>query len=438
MRIKFLFASLLFATTAAAQSPAPPALPNDAPPVSRPTPRGEAQDWAAESLGQQLGMDRAAAKAFAARSRQLTQVLAAIEESNPAFAGAYLDHEGGTVLTVRYVGSPESLRSRMNIPPELSSSVRFVEAAVPLAALQGQQQRFLRSAQQIRLKVGTYIDTRNNRIVVTTEDLDRFRKERARGQLQVPENAEIRRQTLPDEVAATQPSGQYPVQSGNFIEGGRTIYQWNLANGTLTARPECTIGFVAKWNSTLGILTAGHCVPGNYGTGYFYSTGSSWVELWGLEYESDNVTTNYDYQFHRTPGFTHYATIMVKRESGAIDYLYVKGAQPRWYQTNGTPICKQGLATGFKCFSIKDNNFYYTNNAGYRTGPWVFVQAAVEIARGGDSGGPVTDFPSGSDVNARGLIHRAGPDAFSPNYFMYYMAIDQIDDVHPIQVWLGN
>lgn len=90
MRIKFLFASLLFATTAAAQSPAPPALPNDAPPVSRPTPRGEAQDWAAESLGQQLGMDRAAAKAFAARSRQLTQVLAAIEESNPAFAGAYL------------------------------------------------------------------------------------------------------------------------------------------------------------------------------------------------------------------------------------------------------------------------------------------------------------------------------------------------------------
>jgi hypothetical protein len=74
------------------------------------------------------------------------------------------------------------------------------------------------------------------------------------------------------------------------------------------------------------------------------------------------------------------------------------------------------------------------NDAGYRTGPWVFVEAGTEIARGGDSGGPVTDFPDGPDVYARGLIHRAGPDSYSTNWLMYYMPIDHIDDVYPIQV----
>jgi hypothetical protein len=254
-------------------------------------------------------MDRQAVQAHVAKARKLASLAATIDPDEPTFAGAYLDHEGGTKLTIRYVGSPRSLQARLNIREDLKSSVAFVPSDLPMAALRGQQQRFLRSAAEINMEVGTYIDTRNNRIVVTTNQLDRLRSERSKGRLQVPDNAQVRQMRIPDRVAGTQPSGSYPVQSGDFMEGGRKIYQWNLANNTLTATHECTTGFVAKWNNITGFLTAGHCQPGNYGTGYYYSLGH-WVELWGPDYESVNATSKYDFQFHRSPGFTNYATIL--------------------------------------------------------------------------------------------------------------------------------
>lgn len=432
----------LLSSSAMGQSPPPPppALPTQGMVMqAKPGPPSKELDGIAEqSLATNTGLALGRVRSHVALSRRLASLTAKIDPDDPGFAGAYLESEPSTQLTILYVGNENAVRQRLDIPADLASSVKFVAAGLPLQALRGQQQRFLRSRGLQGQRAATYIDQRNNRIVVQLENGPEFERQRKAGAIDLPEKARVEIGPLPKDLAGTQPTLGYNPQAGDYIEGGRIFHQWNLVNGSLTAKPECTFAFGAKWGTLYGVLTAGHCLPGNYGTGYFYSVNNHWVELWGPDYESNNQTTKYDLQFHRTPGMTVYNSVYIQRKDGTSDYLYVSGAQGRVYQYVGYPTCKYGQTTKYECFNVTDNNYYFRNEAGYSTGPWVYVQASKLVADQGDSGGPVMDFPSGGYVNARGIISRGGYNTGIGAYQLIYMPIDHIDDVYPITVLQSN
>lgn len=270
--------------------------------------------------------------------------------------------------------------------------------------LRAQQQRFLKSPGLQGLAAATYVDQRANRIVVQVEDGNTFEERRKANGITLPPNAQVEVRQLPKELAGTQPTTPYKLQPGDYIEGGRWYHSWwypSSGSTTIREQRECTFAFGAKWGTVYGVLTAGHCNPGDYGTGYFYSFGH-WIEMWGPDYESNHPTTKYDFQFHRTPGMKVYNTVAIFNSSDGIDrWLYVWGTHGRLSQYNGYPTCKYGRSS---------------------------------IAEFGDSGGPVTDVPDGGYVNARGIISRGGYSATKGLFEMIYMPIDHIDDVYPISI----
>lgn len=425
----------------AAQSPAPPPVPPSASQkIDKPGPPArELEEFAITSIARNSGLTPDQARAHVQLSRKLFKLTENLDaEQVPTLAGVYLDAKPATMLTILYSGDVSAIRSRIAVPPELADHVRFVPAKVPLRALIAQQQRFLHSPGLKGLRAATYVDQRSNRIVVQVENGSEFDRRRQAKQIELPDDAKVEVGPLPKDLAATQPSTGFPPQSGDFIEGGRTLHYWNLSGSTISAPAQCTFAFSAKWGTLYGILTAGHCIPGNYGTGYAYPVNNHWVELWGPDYESNNQTTKYDFQFHRTPGMKVYNTVAIINSAGSVDqWLYVWGTQPRSSQWVGYPICKYGRTTFYECFNLTDNNYYFVE-AGYSTGPWGYIQATRVIAQAGDSGGAVMDVPDGGYINARGIISRGGYNSGIGAYQMIYMPIDYIDDVYPISILYAN
>lgn len=430
------------ASVSLAQSPtAPPVPPVASQRLTQPGPPArDLDDVAVASLARNIGVSAEQAKAHVQLARRLFRLTDGLDPDQlPTLAGVYLDAQPTTMLTILYSGDANALRSRVNVPGDLAAHVRFVPANLPLRALIAQQQRFLRSRGLQGLKAATYIDQRANRIVVQVENGVTFEQRQRAGSIDLPENVKIEVGPLPTDLAGTQPSTGFPPQSGDFIEGGRVMYQWNLSGSTISAPPECTLAYGAKWGTVYGILTAGHCEPGNYGTGYAYPVNNHWVELWGPDYESNNQTTKYDFQFHRTPGMKVYNTVAIINSSGTVDrWLYVWGTHARLSQWVGYPMCKYGRVTLYECFNLTDNNYYFKNEAGYTTGPWGYIQSTRIVAEFGDSGGSVMDVPDGGYINARGIISRGGYNSQIGAYQMIYMPIDHIDDVYPISVLYAN
>jgi hypothetical protein len=420
-----------------AQSPPPLPAGSSAQAITQPGPPARDMDEISiQSLAANNGLTPEAARNHVALARKLGKVAESLDPDQiPTLAGAYLDSKPDTVLTILYTGDVKTIRSKVLVPADLETHVRFVPSAVPLRELRAQQQRFLRSPGLQGIAAATYVDQRTNRIVIHVQDGKTFEERRRANGITLPPNAQVEIRQLPKELAATQPTTSYTPQPGDFIEGGRWYHEWSQIGSSIVEQRKCTFAFSAKWGTVYGVLTAGHCEPGNYGTGYFYPFGSHWVEMWGPDYESNNQTTKYDFQFHRTPGMKVYNTVAIFNSSDGIDrWLYVWGTHSRLSQPNGYPTCKYGRVTKFACFNVTDNNYYFKNEAGYTTGPWVFVVASSSIAQEGDSGGPVMDMPDGGYVNARGIISRGGFNATKGQYEMIYMPIDHIDDVYPIAI----
>lgn len=441
MRISFSAIAtcvIALSTGSALLGQTPPPLPQGAPAQAIPHPgpaSREMDEVAIQSLATSNGLTLDAARNHVGLSRKLGKVAESLDPDQlPTLAGAYLDSKPDTVLTILYTGDVRTIRSKLSIPTDLEAHVRFVPSTTPLRELRAQQQRFLNSPGLKGLAAATYVDQRANRIVVQVEDGNTFEERRKANSITLPPNAQVEVKQLPKQLAGTQPTTSYTPQPGDYIEGGRWYHEWSQSGSTILEQRKCTFAFGAKWGTVYGILTAGHCEPGNYGTGYFYPFGH-WIEMWGPDYESNNPTTKYDFQFHRTPGMKVYNTVAIFNSADGIDrWLYVWGTHGRLSQYNGYPTCKYGRVTKYACFNVTDNNYYFTNEAGYRTGPWVFIVASNSIAQEGDSGGPVMDVPDGGYINARGIISRGGYNATKGQYEMIYMPIDHIDDVYPISI----
>lgn len=237
---------LTCAFPAIAQSPAPPPIPPaGAQRLSQPGPPArELDDVAIASLARNTGLGAERAREHVQLARRLFKVTERLDPDQlPTLAGVYLESQPTTVLTILYTGDENAIRSKIPVPSDLTSHVRFVPAKVPLQALIAQQNRFLRSRGLQGMKAATYVDQRQNRIVVQVENEASFEQQRRAGAIDLPENAKIEFGPLPKDLAGTQPSTGFPPQSGDFIEGGRVIYQWNLSGSTITAPPECTVAF---------------------------------------------------------------------------------------------------------------------------------------------------------------------------------------------------
>lgn len=247
-----------------AQSPTPPPVPPAASQrIDKPGPPArELDEVGVSSLAQNSGLSPEQAKSHVQLSRRLFKLTENLDPDQiPTLAGVYLDAQPATMLTILYTGDASAIRSRISVPADLADHVRFMPAKLPLRALIAQQQRFLRSQGLRGLKAATYVDQRANRIVVQVENGSEFERRRQGGSIELPQDAKVEVGPLPKDLAATQPSTGFPAQSGDFIEGGRTLYYWNISGSTISAPPQCTFAFSAKWGTLYGILTAGHCVP---------------------------------------------------------------------------------------------------------------------------------------------------------------------------------
>lgn len=403
-------------------------------PPERPGPASERMDdVAVQSLAKAEGLTPEGARTFIRDARKLQAVVARlIPEQLPGLAGSYLDNKPTTKLTVLYVGDLEAFKSKIGVPPELSSMVEFKASVVPIADLLKQQQDLLNSPLLKDLVFATYLDQRNNNIVLQVENGPAFEAIRRLTPNLLPKGTKLIVAPLPKQQAGTQPAGSYPPQSGDYIEGGRWYHTINTDG---SERRECTFAFGAKFGVNYGVLTAGHCEPGTLGTGYYYPFGSHWVEMWGPDYESVNPRTKYDFQFHRTPGMKVYNTVAIfDTGDNVTDWLYVEGTEPRSLQTSGFPTCKYGRVSKLGCYTIADNYYFFTNEENYRTGPWVLVNSNTSISVPGDSGGPIMNISDGGYVKARGILSRGGYQRATGKYEMIYMPIDHIDDVNPISV----
>ena len=290
------------------------------------------------------------------------------------------------------------------------------------------------------LNFATYIEPRENRVVIQSSAVSEIKGRNVGSPGDLPDGAKFVDAPIPPERVGTAPSGAYPPQAGDWIEGGQSYHGWwlNSAGTAYEARRECTFSFGAKWNTVYGVLTAGHCEPSNYGTGYLYLFNGHWIELYGPDYESDGTKTHqkYDFQFHRTPGLKVYNTVGIYNSDGSQTgtVYYVNGTEVRTAQA-GSTSCYFGRLSGYSCTSVTDNNYYISEN-GYTYGPWVrlFISTSARQIQQGDSGGPVMSSPSGGYVKARGIISRGQYYPVQGIADVIYMPIDHIDDVNPIQI----
>ena len=429
-------------STAALAQPAPPPLPQ-AVDTKSPGQRNPANDiLAARALAQSEGLS----EAEAAQQLQVEPTIVAFIEqleggSLPEYAGVRLKRKPAFQLTVFHTGPSDAFRQKLSIPAELSPIVTFRSVKNSLRVLQAQQQRFLKSPVFRDLDFATYIDPEANRIVIQSRANQNIRERGKQSPGIVPDDVEFVDEDVPPQTAGVAPSGAYPPKAGDWLEAGHHYHGWVLnSSGTAyEARRECTWGFATKLGTQYGLVTAGHCEPSDYGTGYFQNLPGHWVEHWGPDYESNGIRTaqKYDFQFHRMPGIKVYNTVGIYNSEGTSSSAtyYVNGTEGRTAQAASTS-CYYGRISKFRCASVFDNN-YFINENGRTYGPWVRLYYNGTLSTAvpeGDSGGPVMNSPSGGWIKARGIISRSKYYVTLGKIEIIYMPIDHIDDVEPIQV----
>lgn len=219
--------------------------------------------------------------------------------------------------------------------------------------------------------------------------------------------------------AASAPIG---VQAGDYIYGGFYYYYDQTTQA-------CSFAFPAKLGSTQGILTAGHCNPGNDGK-YWYAIAGHWVQLPPPTIARFKYGTKYDYQFHETTGlgtgaWVYYDNRATEPSYPASGYFQVSGSVGYYGQTKGMTICKSGWRTGLVCGTIDNGAYTYNGALG-----WIHVTRAsgTPLALPGDSGSAVfSPADSSGRIKAYGIA-TAGQQFSNGSSELVYGPIDYVDD----------
>lgn len=227
--------------------------------------------------------------------------------------------------------------------------------------------------------VANYIDEFSNRVTVELKDIS------------VEKQNEFKKEVVDSEVIDFK-EGERVSTTATYKTGSQisTTYTIKKGNTTTMSGGNCSIGFKAKRNGTLGYVTAGHCfgfmdytvssATSSYGTYqtrvYNSSMDAAFVALSsGNSVSNDLATTGYQASFINTTGSTYFVS--------------------------GTPVGKVGYVTKYTHGSVTSLDYSVTDDEGYyHTG---LVKTNQPIQKG-DSGGPVFVISSLSLKNGAQLI----------------------------------
>lgn len=394
-------------------------------------------------LAKEYGIPIAEATRRAQLMDRISAVVAQVQSnSDPEFAGVWVQHTPTFKLVIAYTNPVEAKLASLNIDPAVRSIIELRALPKARQAVLAEQDKIIALLPKT-IPYVSYVEDETGKLVVRVET--QALAQQVRSLLAAPglPAVSVELGPVPDPIAA--PRG---VQPGDYIDGGHFYYGTNQipAGASDDNYRGCTFSFPVRLGSTQGILTAGHCNPGSpaakTGTGYWHSINGHWVELPAPTIARWAYGTKYDYQFHETTGydeplpFVYYKNISLQPEFGnANDWgtLHVTGSVGYYGQTKGMPVCKSGWRTGATCATIRNGAYTYNGVRG-----WIELYRASgpALAKPGDSGGAVFSPPNNSgDITAYGTATAADTYSDGSSVFVY-MPIDYIDDEVPISLVL--
>lgn len=303
--------------------------------------------------------------------------------SQPQFAGAFIDQKAGGVPVFLFTGDLDSHRSNIEKSLEQPIDFRVEMAKRSMSELLAQQEVIEARRQNLKVAgtpvVETAIRTDINAVVVGIDGLSAGRKASVTavgGAGLVFENSK--------------PAHSDACTNGNNcppIKGGIAI--------TAASGPGCTSGFIVKQSgtSTLRVLTAGHCldVAGDVGVDWLHD---------GVKF-GDAMNDTWQPGYVRTADVGLISILAAQRALMTTDNI-MHGGNGRLYavvgqhngsaQAVGMTACRYGRTGGYKCGAI---NALFANRescVGVRPNETcVTVTKTIRAnfdSLGGDSGGP--------------------------------------------------
>lgn len=263
------------------------------------------------------------------------------------FAGLYMEHAPHHRLVIRMRGGRPADVKRLIRTPGLAAIAEVRGARYSAAKLTTVFTDALRVLEQHNLKADVQIDAVSNEVQVLATD------------------------PRPIHVAFAKSRGDYTAVR---VKRVTSLARPTALIGGGEWLSTCTSGFSVRFNSYVGITTAGHCQDSQR---WYYNNQE-------LPFQSGAFGGSYDIQWHTAPGHTPTNRIWIGGE-----YRTITATKGRTSQSLGSVVCKYGRSTDYTCGTIISNT-YRPSGVPNATATYVRMGDANEVqAEGGDSGGPV-------------------------------------------------
>jgi hypothetical protein len=358
--------------------------------------------------------------------------LAALQ-SGPGFAGLSIE---GNVISVYYKGRiPPALEPAVRLARQ-TASVEIRSARFSAADLRSQADQIWRAAQPDSDIQTITINGDGSGLTIEKLPSDRTeRREKAGASIKPTERivasvnvaSPVTITTAAAPVELTACSGpcsriddESPWNSGTFIHNPRANYR--CSTGFAVHNPFPQTGYK--------ILTAAHC--GSAGDYYEDFTGE-YVGSVGLDDWSHDVGT-----INAQGWYWMW--------DGSSTTTWHKTVRSWWYPTNGELVCQSGYHGTVCNLKTQSGDTWVVRACPDSDGDCynmfdfkkVIKQDAGDVAKSGDSGGPVFTL-DGSGVRAKGLVSARSKTSTSSPYYnvMYYQDMVNIYDVHGLEPRVG-
>lgn len=298
-----------------------------------------------------------------------------IVDKRDTLAGIWIQHEPEFKIIVQLTsGGFEAVQSYIQGGP-LAELVEVRNAKTSLVELEATQVQAWDVVQKLNIPADSGINVFENRVEIYVIDVEQFTK--------ALQSAGI---LLPDTVAI--------IETPQLAEPAVDIYAGLPINN-------CTSGFLSRTSAGVtGIITAAHC-PDAQSYGGVNLSSPTVIRYFGP----------YDFQFHTISGLTGHPWYT----DGSLIYTVnaTKGRDPLLI---GEWVCKYGKTTGFGCGGVIDKNFV-TSGPSNPTATYIRVRGSVDLAEGGDSGGPVFVSNTALGNTAYGIVQaQSGNDLIYTNW----------------------
>lgn len=334
------------------------------------------------SLSRKYGHALTAAEVSDLDNRERVQIglgpVATFLETQPDFAGLYMDQHAGGVVTV-FVTSPSTdqlVKTLSQLAPA-GTRLKVEQSTYTMTYLKALQQRVdadLSDWTQQGIDIVTVgVDIPANRLVIAVASLTPS----ARQTLEAKYGAAVR---VDSGSASYTESCTSPDSCNNPIAAGASLYSMN--NGS-----SCTMGYWAKAGSTKYVITAGHCIRFG-GAGAYWTNNTRLIGQSGNYWWSDNAPAD--------------AAILTGTiDPGPYNNLleYAPGSYPTVYRISGWTyytsqlgalVCKMGKNTYWQCGGRVIQIDTTVKECEGSECHYILHQAEVSLpSGGGDSGGPI-------------------------------------------------